>query len=124
MKKAFALILILIFSVQAFYSSALTIWFFANRAKITKEHCINKNRPEKKCNGKCYLSKKIQEAENHDKKESSPVTQIIEISYCIIPAINNLNFTPEIIFLEPVSNYNNPYKFLFSENIFHPPLLG
>jgi len=42
--------------------------FKINQDYITKNFCINRNKPEKKCNGKCFLAKKIKES-----KENRPL---------------------------------------------------
>ena len=36
-------------------------WFKANQTFIAKEFCINKNRPELHCDGKCFLTTKMRD---------------------------------------------------------------
>lgn len=44
--------------------------FELNREFIAAELCINKNKPELNCKGKCYLMKKLKQAqEKEDKQE-------------------------------------------------------
>lgn len=48
--------------------------YFLNYEYIATELCENKDRPELKCNGQCYLMKSLAEAaekESQDKKEQS-----------------------------------------------------
>lgn len=44
------------------------VWFKANQTFIAKELCINKDRPEMHCNGKCFLMTKMREVhrQGHD----------------------------------------------------------
>ena len=44
------------------------VWFKANQSFIAKELCINKDRPEMHCNGKCFLMTKMREVhrQGHD----------------------------------------------------------
>ncbi len=42
--------------------------FQINREKITELFCINKDKPEKKCKGCCYLAKEIKKANDCEKK--------------------------------------------------------
>ena len=72
-KKASAFILLLIFSFQTLHAGCVTIWFFANRGYIAEKLCINKDKPTLKCHGKCYLAKKLKEAEN-EKQQGLPVS--------------------------------------------------
>ncbi|GEM_PF-205313 len=37
--------------------------FISIQERIVDEYCINKERPEMQCNGKCYLSKQLKETE-------------------------------------------------------------
>lgn len=45
------------------------VGFEMNRSYIAKELCENRNRPELHCNGKCFLKKKLQAAEEKEKKQ-------------------------------------------------------
>lgn len=42
------------------------VYFFGNRTFIIENYCVNKSRPEKKCNGKCYLADQL----NHEKENN------------------------------------------------------
>lgn len=37
---------------------------------IIEAYCINKNRPELRCDGKCFLAQKIQESKEKEAKEN------------------------------------------------------
>lgn len=89
MKKAIALVLLAACTLQVFYAPALVAWFYLNRTRLAEKHCINKSRPELRCEGSCFLSKKIREAEQQqeDEKSSTPLTQWVELSPCTLPAI-------------------------------------
>jgi hypothetical protein len=49
--------------------------FFVNyelrKDYIIKNYCVNKNRPKMHCDGKCYLAKQIQKAEQEDEKQAT-----------------------------------------------------
>lgn len=61
-------------------------YFKINRDYIAKVLCENRQRPELKCNGKCYLAKKLKEQEDKNDKETServhntPVIQLFAAS--------------------------------------------
>lgn len=47
--------------------------FYSNRAEITQKYCVNKEKPEKKCHGKCHLEKQLNvtsASENPAEKQS------------------------------------------------------
>jgi hypothetical protein len=43
--------------------------FELNQEYIASTLCVNRDKPEINCNGKCYLSKKIKQAEEKEKKQ-------------------------------------------------------
>ena len=47
-----------------------------NKDYISKVLCENKAKPILQCKGKCYLSKKIKQAEEQDQKQGSSVSKI------------------------------------------------
>lgn len=123
MKKTVALFFLLVFAVQSLYTAGFTIWFYINRANIAQKQCINKSRPQLHCNGKCFLAKKILEAEKKQENEKSPgLKEWVEIAPCAVPYFDyrisfiNIKFTY-------TAHYNNQYSLLTTKDIFHPPLM-
>lgn len=49
--------------------------FKVNQDFIAKTLCINRDKPEKKCNGKCQLTKKIAESKEDGDPAKSPIPQ-------------------------------------------------
>jgi hypothetical protein len=41
-----------------------------NKTYIIENYCINKNRPQLHCDGKCYLAKKLQAAQEKEENQS------------------------------------------------------
>lgn len=42
---------------------------------ITQKLCVNKNKPQLHCNGKCYLSKQLKKAAENEKKQSQSLLE-------------------------------------------------
>ncbi len=42
------------------WQSAIVVHFYANRAEIAAEHCVNKKVTESNCEGSCHLKKQLQ----------------------------------------------------------------
>lgn len=123
MKKLIAVIFLIVFAVQALYTAGFTAWFHINQTFIAKKHCINKNRPQLNCDGKCFLAKKIKEAERQQQNEQSPgLKEWVEIAPCSVSFIDyNFSFSTKQI--EYFFEYKNNYRFITEEEIFHPPLI-
>lgn len=70
MLTRFTAILILCCSVSLNLSGIFVFaGFEMNQNYIAKELCVNKDKPQMHCNGKCYLMKKLKQAEEKEQKQ-------------------------------------------------------
>lgn len=99
--------------------------YIINYEYITKELCVNKDKPALQCNGKCHLMKELAKASedekpiSSDKKDSSK--QEMEVLFC--QELLNLQFIPIDFHTNSKkdNHYSNHYVHLNSCSIFHPP---
>ncbi|MEO9512407.1 MAG: hypothetical protein ABJP86_01040 [Flavobacteriaceae bacterium] len=82
--------------------------------------CVNKDRQELECKGKCYLMERLSE-QNEQKKQSLPKIAMEEypigfVDFLYISAKNEL-----VSKCIDLSFYSNHYSFIFSSSDFHPP---
>lgn len=117
MKKVVTILLLSIFSLHAFYSAGVVLWFHLNKSYIVSVLCENRAKPEKKCAGNCVLSKKSKQ----ETKEKSLTVQWVEIAPCFISTSQVNIYTTSII-----SSYKmfeeSAYIFTPDHSIFRPPL--
>lgn len=50
--------------------------FEMNRGYIATELCINRNKPELHCNGRCYLMRKLKQAQDKEQKQEHQFQKI------------------------------------------------
>ena len=81
MKQGIAFILLISFSLMTFSKAFTFVAFYANQDAIIERFCINKNKPQLLCNGKCFLSKQIKEQEKKDAEHFITQLSKIEIAY-------------------------------------------
>lgn len=62
-KKITAVVFLAALMVQVFSSAWIMADYHVNQIKYAR-YCINKARPQLRCNGKCQVMKKLQEEEN------------------------------------------------------------
>nr|WP_246223785.1 hypothetical protein [Fulvivirga kasyanovii] len=99
------------------------IWvdYEVNKDFIAKVLCINRDKPELKCNGKCYLAKKLKKAKKQQEDQNAELQQV---SFTLaVTALTTFAFSSFIE--EPLKHYgevNNLYHFHFFASIFHPPI--
>jgi hypothetical protein len=122
-KKATAFIFSLLFATQTFYSASITAWFHLNRTYIASKFCVNKTKPELRCNGKCFLSKKLKEAEKKQEQQlPQQVKQWVEISPCTISTISyTIQIPSNTLLLNPEKR--DSYRLIIQKDIFHPPAM-
>lgn len=121
MKKVISVILLFIFSAQTFYYAGITCWFYINRGYIAKEFCVNRSRPELKCDGKCFLARKLKEAENRQHEQTpQQLKEWVETSPCTTAFVSfHFGFTKQ----KEEYNYHpaDHYSFDPAYTFFHPP---
>ncbi len=82
--------------------------------------CINKDKIELQCNGKCYLMQRLSE-QNEEKKQNLPKITLEEYPIGFVELMHCNS--KEALQLESLSDfdYANSYTFLFFSSSFHPP---
>ena len=98
------------------------ITYFIDYEHISKELCVNINKPQLNCNGKCYLAKELANASEDEKPISDQKNQKLEFENLLffqeIP-----DFKINIVYKINVKNtwYINLYQKNYSTKTFHPP---
>ncbi|MBL4669835.1 MAG: hypothetical protein JKY30_11305 [Flavobacteriales bacterium] len=108
-----SIIVALLFVYTINFKSFVTISYFVNQAEIIELFCINKEKPQLQCDGKCHLANQLAEVEN-DTEESpfSPnnISYNLEINLSLTeteidiqPPIKSLTKQTYYIFNSPIS---------------------
>ena len=97
-----------------FYLGQFT-YYAANQDYIIENFCINKNRPEFNCDGKCYLAKQMMAAAQND-GDSINISFILESFFPVFTPPQHLDFNePEVVLTDRITySYIEP---LFVEGI-------
>ena len=120
MRIVISIFLLLVLALR----TAMPILDYAvNYQYISTQLCENRDQPELRCNGKCYIKKEIlKSSENENTKESK--VQITSIDAFVLN--ENLEFKADFSVEKNVeNNFQNCFNLRvkpFDESIFHPPL--
>ncbi len=121
MKFAAISILILLAGAQTFNKWIVILGYEANKKYIAENLCENRARPAMKCNGRCFLMKKMKAQE---KQESSPgVIHWGETGQLFVNTFPD--FTCVSLKKPPVKSFirnSSLYKTDFIYSVFRPPL--
>ena len=122
MQRVFSSIMTLIFLFVVSQQAVVVMHFKLNQKAITEQFCINKNKPELHCNGKCYLSKELQETENTDSKKILNTKNFDLVFYSNIAyeieTLNVIKTKVKLIYIEFL--HSEPYL----EILVPPPILS
>jgi len=93
--------------------------FKINQKYIAKELCENRDKPELNCEGKCYLAKKLKQAEEKEQEQEHQAKKNL-LQEAFIGKAESVNFHIQLI---QVLNEapNNTYYHQDPLFIFHPP---
>ena len=75
MKKIISILIVLVVVLPQLINTWVLIDFTINHEYIAKVLCINKDKPEMKCNGKCHLAKQLNKTETKEKQNKVEFAQ-------------------------------------------------
>ena len=93
MKQLFHITMIILLLIQPISKLWIIVSYQLNKAYIAKELCVNKDKPAKCCEGKCYLNSQLAYAE--EQEEKSPTSQ------------HSLEILPFWVFCSPVTLFGD-----------------
>lgn len=118
MKRTFAILSILLY-INALIIPVFPVFNYMVNTELYEALCINKDKPQMECNGKCHLSDELQEQESE--KKTTPLLDInlkdYPIGFVHFVMLDDLiptEFEPQLI-------PTREYSFHLELDIFHPP---
>ncbi len=96
-------------------------YYLANKEYIAKVLCINRDKPELKCDGKCQLKEQL---EKQDRQEQKLPVSLKELPETALFLTSSLDLSANMI-VHPLCITFPPYSFVLtdelSRSVFHPP---
>lgn len=93
-----------------------------NKTYIIENYCINKNRPELHCDGKCYLAQKLKSAQ--EKEENQSKITVYKLWLEVFHQTNILSETQSVkVTIDQLLNYffQNNYHYSCIFSLLKPP---
>jgi hypothetical protein len=121
LQKVFVYILVIALLGQTFGQGLCYVGYLVEKQEYIKR-CVNKARPQMRCNGKCQLMKKMQEQQQ---QEQGPIPQLKLVEKTNV--ISSKSFFPIYVCDEVYVNANIPLLYSigspidYSASLFHPP---
>jgi len=107
-------------SFQCLVQLGIAGWYEVNKQVITEKYCVNKDKVQLHCNGKCHLKKQLdktggEQSENKGNKQTEWIAFICPEKF--VP-VEQCCFAAPVE--QPLAKYCT-YSFLFLHTVFHPP---
>lgn len=93
---------------------------------IKNELCVNKDKVEMKCNGKCHLMKEMAKASDSSEKGNDKKHFSVETTFVFYQEITeNFRFKPNYFIQKSKipTNNNVSYSYLDAVSVFRPPIV-
>lgn len=118
-KKVFSFIFLLLFLSASLHHATLLGIYLLNQDFITETFCVNKDKPELSCNGKCHLKDMAAMAEDNQAANSQ-----LSIEFTMLPVFFERT---EVYIPKPMVNSMNISHVIqvllasYQDGAFHPP---
>lgn len=120
MKRILTGILLIMMVLQVFYQFTIMGSFYANQAVIAATLCENTDKPQLKCEGKCFLKKQLKKADKQEKQQQASNAKFEVQLFTTIEEVGL--FEPSFQVLPVTTGFkNNSYRFQQIASFFHPP---
>lgn len=128
MRQVVAIFLLFILMFPLAMKMGVIAYFKIEQKEITEKYCVNKDKPEMHCNGKCHLKEQLQKVEEEPLEQKSPLNTTTIFKIELLPfCINNTQslLSSNIYGLYHSASYGaylSPFylkQYLHSK--FHPP---
>lgn len=126
MKRVASIVLLISFMLPNLTKVGIIIDFKINQDYIAEVLCINRGKQMSTCNGKCYLSKQLNKAEEQEEKQV-PNNKKERVELVYFHSKNSFDFIPFTDHYDCKLNavcIDKLYTSSFVTNIFHPPKLN
>lgn len=117
MRSLISILLAFSFLTVSVSKSIILVNYELNKKEITEKYCVNKDKPQMHCCGKCMLKKKLAEQEEQQKY---PLFPDIKTD---VPLVSEVYKVCQIYKVQKVEwkEFNNPSVYFIGKSIFHPP---
>ncbi|WP_310391648.1 hypothetical protein [Hymenobacter sp.] len=86
MHRILAYFLTALLLFQTLGQELLVVQYELNKERITALFCVNKARPQLRCNGQCHLAQQLRKIEGEGANKKAPVSKMGKMKFEVLPA--------------------------------------
>lgn len=117
--KTTAIFFVALYIIAMFQPVSPFMKYALNYDYIAEILCINKDKPELECNGKCYLIKEVEKQKEENKTPININLEEYPIGFVEILSVATKNQPTD--YTKTDFLYQKNYSFLADYSVFHPP---
>ena len=123
LKKASAYILLLVISFLTFRDIITIVNFQIHKEYIAAFLCLNRDKPEVTCSGKCFLIKELKQNQQEENQGNSSLPKLKDFNSIVFTFHKTAlpNLVASISTQEKNFYFNTLYKYSISKDVFQPP---
>ncbi len=120
MKQIISISLLFLFISNSVFKAALIFNYWQNTEEVIAECCINKNKPELECNGKCYIGLQLNKINTNTKEELPGKVMQKDFELFMTP---KFTYSAQLYAMDiPVfENTSDDYNLGYASEVFQPP---
>lgn len=125
MRRVVVILLLGCLTFHSLMKVGIAAWYEINKEYVSTVLCINKNKPELKCNGKCYLTKQLKKADTpqSDTEKNLPGNskKSEHVEYLLSGNLKYSIMNIAVLSSSHYTHYVSPVGYSPINEIFHPP---
>lgn len=118
-KGLFSLILVTALLWNIFHVAITYGYYYVDQSGFIEQFCVNIEKPELECNGKCHLKTVAEKDSTNDKAPLKMITSK-DVPF-FIQEKEKLEFGYITYNKKPIKKYRNLYSFLSEYSLYQPP---
>lgn len=95
--------------------------FYLDREQITILYCINKEKPQLECDGKCELGKRLSESKKQQENREEISLEELSLVYVLERSVPIQYSLPELVISKLLIENRTIYISELYRDFFHPP---
>ncbi|SRX54504.1 hypothetical protein [Aequorivita sp. CIP111184] len=122
-KKLLAITFFLLIAVRPAYTVSYLLYFQLNVDVIIQKYCINKDKPQMHCNGKCHLMQKLNFDTENTPTPNRAAVSFLEAFFPLYYQSNETSLPKPFVKIILLPNFNILHFETsgFINKIYHPP---
>lgn len=120
MKAFLSISFLVLFISNNIFKAAVIFNYWHNKASIIENCCINKNKPELNCNGKCYVGSELNKLES-EKEENTSLRMMLQDFEMILSSIESITHVQKPVLKNWINKSSPSISIVWLESVFHPP---